>query len=387
MTEKTEQRVELRARSTPRRAWSSRPAPAAARPGCWSRASCGCCSPAPRPRRSSRSPSRARPRRKWRRGCANGCSSWRPWTTRRRASSCGEREVPESEIEAVLPRARTLFEQLLTAPAADHDRHLPQLVPAAPAARAARRRRAGRRQPRGADLLAGGRGLAALREPRAARPGKPGGARARPALPRLRARTTRARLLTNFLLSPRRMVGLHAPARRTRSDTRSSASGRTCRSRPTTDVRGPLCARCGSSAASWPSTRRCSTRNAAKPTRRMRVAACSLASEAVRRASGSGRMRVVLTKTDGEPRKPSDSAGASALGRPAKRALLDLHATLGRAAAGGASRPRRPGELPLQRGGAPLRRRAARRLPAREGRAPGYRLRRHRMPRLANWFR
>ncbi|MFT3847749.1 MAG: UvrD-helicase domain-containing protein [Propionivibrio sp.] len=49
-------------RSIPRVASSSKPAPAAARHGCWRRASCAFCSAASRPARSSPSPSRARRR-------------------------------------------------------------------------------------------------------------------------------------------------------------------------------------------------------------------------------------------------------------------------------------------------------------------------------------
>ena len=181
---------------------------------------------------------------------------------RRRANSCGSARSRKSEIEAVLPRARSLFEQLLT--------HQPpitittfhswflQILRRAP-------------------LDAGALGEVNLVEQTsslvdeawqlfasraAARAGQPGGARARPAVPRLRP-VQHAAGPHELSLSPRRVVGLHArPGGPGRLCPRADR-GRTCGSRPTRTSRA-ACARCRSSAARWPSTLRCS--RATRPT-------------------------------------------------------------------------------------------------------------------------
>ena len=146
-------------------AWSSRPAPARARPGCWCRASCARCSTARSRTRSSRSPSPARrPARcasAWPSGCANSPqrAATRTRASRRFASAASApREAQRARAGAGgAARARARRRPV------GRDPHLPRLVRPAAARRAARAARRARPAARhGADRgrrRARGRGL------------------------------------------------------------------------------------------------------------------------------------------------------------------------------------------------------------------------------------
>ena len=170
---------------------SSRPAPARARPGCWSRACCARCSTARRRTRSWRSPSRAPPQAR----CASASTSGSPTSPRRaRRTSSASRALVERGVDAgarrgARARARHAAGPRARSRTAGRDPHLPRLVRAAAARRTARAARPARRPGRRRARSRTGASTAPAVHPRLPRRAA---ARRRPCVPITRAATARA---------------------------------------------------------------------------------------------------------------------------------------------------------------------------------------------------